>query len=98
MIQWLENKHPQNPVFPKDPVLGFLALLIEDYGDEWLWRPAMWWRWVPKVSRVSLGRRIVSELISSHLAISTVLAAVIAAYRQGLLALPSSKCSGILAT
>ena len=68
MIQWLENQHPQNPVFPQDPALGFLALLIEDYGDEWLWRPAMWWRWVPKISRVSLGRRIASEMISPHLA------------------------------
>lgn len=68
MIQWLEKKHPTPPVFPEDPALRFVALLIEDYGDEWLWRPAMWWRWVPKASRVTLGRRI-TQVYSKFLAI-----------------------------
>ena len=68
MIQWLEKKHPSPAVFPEDPALRFVALLIEDYGDEWLWRPAMWWRWVPKASRVSLGRRI-TQVYSKQLAI-----------------------------
>lgn len=67
-IQWLENKHTEKPVLPSDPALRFIALLIEDYGDEWLWRPAMWWRWVPKISRVTLGRRI-TKVYSKHLAI-----------------------------
>ena len=68
MIQWLEKKHPSPPVFPEDPALRFVALLIEDYGDEWLWRPAMWWRWMPKASRVTLGRRI-TKVYSKQLAI-----------------------------
>lgn len=67
-IQWLENEHPGKSVLPSDPALRFLALLIEDYGDEWLWRPAMWWRWVPKSSRVLLGRRI-TKIYSKRLAI-----------------------------
>lgn len=67
MIQWLDKKHSESSVYPEDPALRFIALLIEDYGDEWLWRPAMWWRWVPKASRVSLGRRI-SKAYSKHLA------------------------------
>ena len=67
-IRWLDEQHAEPPVFPDDPALRFIALLIEDYGDEWLWRPAMWWRWVPKASRVTLGRRIAS-LYSKHLAI-----------------------------
>ena len=67
-IRWLDEQHAEPPVFPDDPALRFIALLIEDYGDEWLWRPAMWWRWVPKASRVTLGRRIAS-LYSEHLAI-----------------------------
>lgn len=57
-IQWLDEQHPTAPIYPEDPALRFLALLIEDYGDEWLWRPSMWWRWVPKVSRLALGRRV----------------------------------------
>jgi len=58
MIQWLEERYPDPPVLPPDPALAFVALLLEDYGDEWLWRPAMWWRWVPRVSRWALGWRI----------------------------------------
>jgi len=69
MIQWLEKEHPTQSVMPDDPALRFIALLIEDYGDEWLWRPAMWWRWVPKASRVTLGRRIASAMISKYIAI-----------------------------
>ena len=68
MMQWLEKKHPHPSVFPEDPALRFVALLIEDYGDEWLWRPAMWWRWVPKVSRITLGRQI-AQLYSKWLTI-----------------------------
>lgn len=60
MIQWLDHKHHDVSIYPADPALRFIALLLEDYGDEWLWRPAMWWRWVPKASRVTLGRRIAS--------------------------------------
>jgi glutathione S-transferase len=64
MIRWFEQEHPQAPVIPADPVLCFLANLIEDYADEWLWRPAMWWRWMPKDSRFNLGHRIAREVIS----------------------------------
>lgn len=55
MLEWLEQQHPEPCTLPSDPALAFLALLIEDYGDEWLWRPAMWWRWVPKRSRWAVG-------------------------------------------
>jgi glutathione S-transferase len=51
MLEWFEQQHPEPCTTPDDPALAFLALLIEDYGDEWLWRPAMWWRWVPRASR-----------------------------------------------
>ena len=61
-IQWLESRYTDHPVIPTDPALRFLSLLIEDYGDEWLWRPAMWWRWVPKISRRTLGSIIMEEV------------------------------------
>jgi glutathione S-transferase len=63
MIRWFEQHHPQAPVIPADPVLRFLANLLEDYGDEWLWRPAMWWRWMPQDSRFNLGHRIAREVL-----------------------------------
>ncbi len=61
-IAWLEQHHPQRPAIPPDPAQAFLARLIEDYADEWLWRPAMWWRWEPLASRRALGRRIADEV------------------------------------
>lgn len=64
MIAWLEKTYGGVPVIPDDPALAFITLLIEDYGDEWLWRPAMWWRWVPLSSRRTLGWTIGSEMIS----------------------------------
>lgn len=63
MIRWFESQHPEHPVIPTDPILRFIANLIEDYADEWLWRPAMWWRWMPKGSVDNLGRRIATEIL-----------------------------------
>ncbi len=63
MIQWFEQRYTQAPILPDDPALRFVALLLEDYGDEWLWRPAMWWRWIPRASRWALGWRIATEVV-----------------------------------
>ena len=64
-IQWLDSQYVNHPVIPSDSALRFLSLLIEDYGDEWLWRPAMWWRWVPKISRKTLGSIIMTEVFNA---------------------------------
>ncbi len=64
MLQWFENQYPDAPILPTDPALRFIALLLEDYGDEWLWRPAMWWRWMPQASRWALGWKIGSEFVN----------------------------------
>ena len=45
MIQWFEEAYPQNPIVPKDPTLAFICYLLEDWADEWWWRPAMHYRW-----------------------------------------------------
>jgi hypothetical protein len=52
IIQHLE-KDPEisahsRSVIPECPVQAFFSLLIEDYADEYLWRPAMFWRWEPR--------------------------------------------------
>jgi len=81
MIRWLEERHPEPPVIPADPIEAFLGALIEDYCDEWLWRPAMWWRWVPETTRRHLGRRIAREVLPD-LPLPTELLARIFARRQ----------------
>jgi len=59
----LEREHPARPILPEDPVVRFIALLIEDYADEWLWRPAMHYRWSYEHDRALLSRILVDEIM-----------------------------------
>lgn len=52
------------PVIPKCPVQGFVSRLLEDYADEWLWRPAMYYRWSYPEDIESLSTTIGHELMS----------------------------------
>ncbi|HET6830764.1 MAG TPA: glutathione S-transferase family protein [Solirubrobacterales bacterium] len=63
MIAWLEEQHPAPEVIPTASPQRFAALLLEDFGDEWLWRPAMHYRWSYPADRALLSRRLASELI-----------------------------------
>lgn len=76
MIAWLERRHPGAPVMPADPLQRFLSLLIEDYADEWLWRPAMHYRWSYLVDRHLAGTQLAQELIGLPLPLSLRRAAV----------------------
>lgn len=71
MIQWFEEKTAQQTaqkagpgVFPPDPVSRFLALLVEDYADEWCWRSALYWRWCFPESRKTLSFRLGREILA----------------------------------
>ncbi len=63
MIAWLERQFPQPTVMPADPATRFLSLLVEDFADEWLWRPAMHYRWSPADDRFVLGNRLGREIL-----------------------------------
>ena len=63
MILQLEKEHPAPAVMPADPVVRFAGQLIEDYADEWLWRPAMHYRWSYEHDRALLSRILVDELM-----------------------------------
>ena len=45
IIEHFERELPSPAIYPADPALNFIADLLEDFGDEWLWRPAMYYRW-----------------------------------------------------
>jgi glutathione S-transferase len=64
MIAWLETQRPEPSVIPRDPVQAFASRLLEDYADEWLWRPAMHYRWSHRPDALLLSRRIVTELLA----------------------------------
>jgi glutathione S-transferase len=62
MIAWLDAQHGLPSIYPSDPATRFMALLVEDYADEWLWRPAMYFRWRFADSHRLLRHRLGREL------------------------------------
>lgn len=80
MIVWLEQRHPQPAVIPSDQAQGYIALLIEDYADEWLWRPAMHYRWSYSEDRHLAGSALAREVV--RLPLPVTLRRGLAARRQ----------------
>ncbi len=50
IMDYLNRVHPEPRTSPTDPATNFIALLLEDYDQEWLWRTAMHYRWSFKIS------------------------------------------------
>lgn len=56
ILAYFEATRPEPRLRPEDPALAFLSLLLEDFADEWLWRPAMHYRWsYPANARLMSG-------------------------------------------
>ena len=72
VIQWFESEYPAPAVIPVDPLQRFFSLLLEDYADEWLWRPAMHYRWY-----YDEGARFASCHLAAELAADLPLPAVL---------------------
>jgi glutathione S-transferase len=45
IIDFLEARYPEAPVYPSGSVQRIVALVLETYADEWLVVPAMHYRW-----------------------------------------------------
>ena len=62
VIQWFEAQYQSPSVIPGDPLQRFFSLLLEDYADEWLWRPAMHYRWHYREGARFASGHLVNEL------------------------------------
>jgi glutathione S-transferase len=62
-IEWLERQTPAPAIVPADPLQSFFVRVLEDYADEWLWRPALHYRWSFAPDRRLLGERIAREVL-----------------------------------
>lgn len=45
IIAHVERLQPEPALSPRVPAVRFVSRLLEDFADEWLWRPAMHYRW-----------------------------------------------------
>jgi glutathione S-transferase len=64
MIDWFEQRFPAGPVTPPDPFQAFFSRLVEDYADEWLWRPALHYRWSYAQDAQALSHRFAETFLS----------------------------------
>ena len=62
----LEIEHPAPTILPPNPVVDFIARLMEDYADEWLWRSAMHYRWSYPHDRELLSSIIADEIMKDY--------------------------------
>ncbi|MGH8455083.1 MAG: glutathione S-transferase C-terminal domain-containing protein, partial [Nevskiales bacterium] len=66
MIDWFEQRFAAGPVIPQDPLQAFFSRLLEDYADEWLWRPALHYRWSYAEDAQALSRRFAHTFLSDQ--------------------------------
>ena len=61
LLAWLDARDDAPSIYPGDPALRFVALLIEDHADEWLWRSAMHYRWSHRLDRDHVSGLLTDE-------------------------------------
>jgi glutathione S-transferase len=61
IILHLDTRCPEPAVVPADPTLAFLAYLLDDFSDEWLYRHAVGTRWLHDENRISGSLDIARE-------------------------------------
>lgn len=72
ILAWLERDQEALSIYPEDSALSFIAFLIEDYADEWLWRPAMHYRWTYRPDRQLAAETLYNEQIRGNLPIPRI--------------------------
>jgi glutathione S-transferase len=64
ILAWLDARQDAPSIYPSEPAMRFVALLLEDYADEWLWRPAMHYRWSYLQDRQYASGVLADELLA----------------------------------
>lgn len=63
IIRRFENADIGPRLRPTSPTAAFLSLLLEDAFDEWLWRPALYYRWAFAEDARLMSRQIARTLL-----------------------------------
>ena len=62
----LDAAHPEPSMVPDDPACAALALLLEDYGDEWLNKAVFQERWSQSPDREAAAHRVLDQLYDGN--------------------------------
>jgi len=82
MLAWFEQQQSAPTIYPENPTLKFVSDLVEDYADEWLWRPAMHYRWSFRADRRYAAQALYDDLIAGNRPIPRWIALQILSFRQ----------------
>lgn len=63
ILRHFEAERPEPALQPSGPVAAFLSLFLEDAFDEWLWRPALYYRWAFHEDSRLMGRQLGRTII-----------------------------------
>ena len=63
IIARFEADTPALPYQPAEPAAAFLSLFLEDAFDEWLWRPALYYRWAYSEDAALMGSQIARTMM-----------------------------------
>jgi glutathione S-transferase len=63
IIPFLDEQYPDTCVLPSQPLMRFVAQLLEDFGDEWLWRPALYYRWAKAKDARLMSHRLADGMM-----------------------------------
>ncbi|MCI4645755.1 MAG: glutathione S-transferase family protein [Hyphomonadaceae bacterium] len=66
MLASLEADHPEPATIPDDPACAALALILEDYGDEWLNKAMFNARWGQSPDREVAAQRLLEQLFAGN--------------------------------
>jgi glutathione S-transferase len=63
IIPFLDEQYSDTCVLPDQPFARFIAQLLEDFGDEWLWRPALYYRWAKAKDARLMSHRLADGMM-----------------------------------
>jgi glutathione S-transferase len=67
LIEALEADQPEPSATPADPVIGFLACVLEEYGDTWLSKAVFHYRWTRKKDQRAAAQRAMEEYYTKEM-------------------------------
>jgi len=73
LIEWFEKRYTGASVIPDSPASAYFCRLLEDYADEGLWRPAMYYRWAFRKDALLNARRFTEDFMRFPLTPAAVL-------------------------